>query len=970
MAKYIDVGDYRYATQDASGHRISPLGKGSYGTVWLGEHKVTKELVAVKQSVNLDPAYNKFIDNELSIHRNIQHPNLVRCYHVDDKYVHGGRQILMVLEYMPGGDMDGYLTKKYPNGMPEAEARRFLTQIAAAFQYLSSQGLVHRDLKPANMLLTDHSKDTLPDLKIADFGFARTHNANDLMMTRVGSPLYMAPEVLNSQPYTSSVDVWSAGIIFIQLLTGKRPFPHARVEKDIVDFIADASKFEGLINSLKISAEGRAVVRRMLAPLAKNRLTWEAFMDLDYIRPSIPEPGSSLDQSTRINGVAHWMLLATSIETGGQIGITVTPELPVAKLRRDVCYALNPSALPSDLMMVTARHGAMNDGAKVGDYFKQPAQHNAAARPGLDNVVHVCFAATYRGDFPIYGEPVPDLPALSAYHAGSTVDFRAILKSGLFAAQSNSDESPKWHSIMSGWRSALEALIAHADELSLFATSMAVLAKKVSAATNRKSSYLALHTYTRMWCAMLVKRFEPISLVLKEMGPIMNSIRPGIPAMFDEARGITFEPVIRAFPTLQLDPSSSIVLLLREPEMLQDLGHCEVIQRSLLEGELMFSKSSDPSAANSYNLPGASYAGSTFSPTVAVAPSGNDVPVMIKRMADINSTMTDLKWHISTKLEQQCGDFSKALHAFNASHDHFGKVAANAMEALNLALSKPSSFVLTSEMTNPVHSNLSALADAYDELTRMLKETHARMTTVLSTRKELDCNFAEIFKRNSILMTPFYEFESKFQTDWKPEVLDFFSHKPRSLMRLLGFPKTFKNILVEIERRRKWSQSIKGYAAETQAAYEAIMRAEEEMREDFFATNSLLSRFKDVFPAGYELLNRHVAGSLRATLHIGGVAEYPEIQSPIVSAAQVASSSQIAPPVPQNPTEEDYARLSAQSLIEVVFAQRRELDALYRQRVSLFQTGVDQALLKAHEQLLEENQRLLAEVKDLKAKQR
>lgn len=79
MAQYVDVGEYRY---DRGAH-VQVLGKGSFGTVYLGFHKVTKEPVAIKVSLNRDPHMNKHIDSELSIHRQLQHPHLVRCYHVE-----------------------------------------------------------------------------------------------------------------------------------------------------------------------------------------------------------------------------------------------------------------------------------------------------------------------------------------------------------------------------------------------------------------------------------------------------------------------------------------------------------------------------------------------------------------------------------------------------------------------------------------------------------------------------------------------------------------------------------------------------------------------------------------------------------------------------------------------------------------------------------------------------------------------
>ena len=79
----VQVGDYAYATLDAKGAPIPPLGKGAYGTVYKGYHIKTGEPVAIKLITNLDAHMNKFLDNELSIHKKLVHPSLVRCYHVE-----------------------------------------------------------------------------------------------------------------------------------------------------------------------------------------------------------------------------------------------------------------------------------------------------------------------------------------------------------------------------------------------------------------------------------------------------------------------------------------------------------------------------------------------------------------------------------------------------------------------------------------------------------------------------------------------------------------------------------------------------------------------------------------------------------------------------------------------------------------------------------------------------------------------
>jgi serine/threonine protein kinase len=96
-------------------------------------------------------------------------------------------------------------------------------QLAAGLKVLRAHNLIHRDLKPQNLLLTAGAVDTAT-LKIADFGFARSMQPHDLAETLCGSPLYMAPEILQFQKYDAKADLWSVGTILFELLVGRPPF--------------------------------------------------------------------------------------------------------------------------------------------------------------------------------------------------------------------------------------------------------------------------------------------------------------------------------------------------------------------------------------------------------------------------------------------------------------------------------------------------------------------------------------------------------------------------------------------------------------------------------------------------------------------------------------------------------------------------------------------------------------------------
>ncbi|KAH9317487.1 hypothetical protein KI387_019256, partial [Taxus chinensis] len=129
-------------------------------------------------------------------------------------------RIYIVLEYCTGGDLAAYI--QHHRRSSEAVARHFMRQLAAGLQVLHENNLIHRDLKPQNLLLSTNDRNAV--LKIADFGFARSLQPQGLAETLCGSPLYMAPEIMQFQKYNAKADLWSVGAILFQLMTGIPPY--------------------------------------------------------------------------------------------------------------------------------------------------------------------------------------------------------------------------------------------------------------------------------------------------------------------------------------------------------------------------------------------------------------------------------------------------------------------------------------------------------------------------------------------------------------------------------------------------------------------------------------------------------------------------------------------------------------------------------------------------------------------------
>ncbi|KAJ0409487.1 hypothetical protein P43SY_002377 [Pythium insidiosum] len=205
---------------------VETIGRGSYGTVHKAINLSSGAAVAVKL-IGKDkirrPHERRSIEKEIETMRvaveqfENGHPHIVRLLCTKESQQH----IYIVLEYCAGGDLAAVM--KSTRGLAEEQARVYMSQLASGLQFLRSQNVVHRDLKPANLLLSSKNQANAK-LKIADFGFARELQSESLAESVVGSPLYMAPELLEYKSYDAKADLWSVGIILYEMLANDHPF--------------------------------------------------------------------------------------------------------------------------------------------------------------------------------------------------------------------------------------------------------------------------------------------------------------------------------------------------------------------------------------------------------------------------------------------------------------------------------------------------------------------------------------------------------------------------------------------------------------------------------------------------------------------------------------------------------------------------------------------------------------------------
>jgi len=209
--------------------KMEKIGEGTYGVVYKAKDRVTGEIIALKK-IRLeaeDEGIPSTAIREISLLKELQHPNIVRLYDV----VHTERKLTLVFEFL---DQD---LKKYldvcDSGLGLPILMSFLYQLLTGVAYCHHHRVLHRDLKPPNLLINREGQ-----LKLADFGLARAFGIPVRSYTHeVVTLWYRAPDVLlGSRKYSTPVDIWSVGCIFAEMANG-RPLVAGTSEEDQLDRI-------------------------------------------------------------------------------------------------------------------------------------------------------------------------------------------------------------------------------------------------------------------------------------------------------------------------------------------------------------------------------------------------------------------------------------------------------------------------------------------------------------------------------------------------------------------------------------------------------------------------------------------------------------------------------------------------------------------------------------------------------------
>ena len=199
------------------------LGSGSFGTVFLIE-SILSHIYYVCKHINLDgltKEEEKKALGEVSVLKKCNHPNIINF---KEAFItkNPKRRLHLITEYATEGDLGKKLIrqKEKKEYFSEKQIIYWLVQVCLALKYIHKLHVIHRDIKPSNIFLTKNGI-----IKIGDFGISKiliknVKNTN----TQIGTPNYMPPEVINSESYDYTVDIWSLGITFFELMTFNVPF--------------------------------------------------------------------------------------------------------------------------------------------------------------------------------------------------------------------------------------------------------------------------------------------------------------------------------------------------------------------------------------------------------------------------------------------------------------------------------------------------------------------------------------------------------------------------------------------------------------------------------------------------------------------------------------------------------------------------------------------------------------------------
>lgn len=238
--------------------KISILGAGTFGQVWLVRDKISETPYALKiqnkrELIDSEQMYG--VIREKNLMESLDHPFVVKLINA----YQDERSLFMVMKFVQGGELFNVIHNDKTDGIPEDSARFYAANIYDGLMHLHERHILYRDLKPENVLISETDGYCI----LIDLGFAK--EVSDKTFTFCGTPLYLAPEIILSHGYDKSVDNWSFGVLVFEMITGYSPFYEPNIDQ--------MSVFKRILNgaysfpsspSFEVSIEAMDLIKKIL----------------------------------------------------------------------------------------------------------------------------------------------------------------------------------------------------------------------------------------------------------------------------------------------------------------------------------------------------------------------------------------------------------------------------------------------------------------------------------------------------------------------------------------------------------------------------------------------------------------------------------------------------------------------------------------------------------------------------------
>ncbi|KAI8972542.1 kinase-like domain-containing protein [Trametes punicea] len=252
--------------------KIRKVGQGASGHVYVAKTHATGKKVAIKEMDLSNQPRKELIVNEILVMKESQHPNIVNFL---DAYLVKSNELWVVMEYMEGGALTDIIEN---NTLEEDQISSICLETCKGLSHLHSQSIIHRDIKSDNVLL-----DAQGHVKITDFGFcAKLTDQKSKRATMVGTPYWMAPEVVKQKEYGAKVDIWSLGIMAIEMIENEPPYLDEEPLKAL--YLIATNGTPTLKKPETLSRELKSFLSVCLCVDVKSRATAEELLQHEFLK--------------------------------------------------------------------------------------------------------------------------------------------------------------------------------------------------------------------------------------------------------------------------------------------------------------------------------------------------------------------------------------------------------------------------------------------------------------------------------------------------------------------------------------------------------------------------------------------------------------------------------------------------------------------------------------------------------------